>query len=113
MVEVTFCRDGRERLSRFFASGHVEIAETSADEYSLVCAAVSAILQAARAGLEEHARVPLEVTMRKGDLDVRIPDGSRDDAAAIAIVATAELSIAQIARQYPQHVRVTRRTETG
>lgn len=113
MVKVIFYRDGRDRLSRFFASGHVEIAETSADEYSLVCAAVSAILQAARAGLEGYAAIPVDVTMERGNMDLRIPASARDDAAVRAIVATAELALEQIAHQYPQHVRVTRGTETG
>ena len=113
MVEVTFYRDGRERLSRFFASGHVEIPQSSSDEYSLVCAAVSAILQAARAGLEEHAKIDTAATMGSGNLDVRIPERDRDDPAVTAIIATAELAIAQIARQYPQHVCVTRAAQTG
>jgi uncharacterized protein YsxB (DUF464 family) len=113
MFEVTFYRDGHARLSRFFASGHVEIAESSSDEYSLVCAAVSAILQAARAGLEEHAHAAPRVEMRSGHLEVAIPASARGDAAVEAIVATAYLSIRQIARQYPQHVRVTETTETG
>jgi uncharacterized protein YsxB (DUF464 family) len=113
VVEVTFYRDGRERLSRFFASGHVEIPESSSDEFSLVCAAVSAVLQAATAGLEAYARVPVERRMERGVLDVHIAQSARDDAAVKAIVATAELATQQIATQYPQHVRVTRRTETG
>jgi len=113
VVEVVFYRDGRERLSRFFASGHVDIPESSSDEFSLVCAAVSAILQAARAGLEEHARIDTGTTQRTGHLDVRIPEASRDDQGVIAIVATAELAIEQIGRQYPQHVRVTRTAQTG
>jgi uncharacterized protein YsxB (DUF464 family) len=113
MVEVTFYRDGRERLSRFFASGHVEIPENSSDEYSLVCAAVSAVLQAARAGLEEHAKINTSAQMRGGHLDVHMPENSRDDAAVVAIVRSAEIAIEQIARQYPQHVRVTRSAQTG
>ena len=113
MVEVTFYRDGRERLSRFFASGHVEIPESSSDEYSLVCAAVSAVLQAARAGLEEHAKIETGAHMRGGHLEVHVPENKREDAAVEAIVATAEIAVEQIARQYPQHVRVTRRCETG
>jgi len=113
MVEVTFYRDGRARLSRFFASGHVEIPESSSDEYSLVCAAVSGVLQAARAGLEEHAKIDTGAQMRSGHLDVRIPENKRDDAAVVAIVATAEIALEQIARQYPQHVHVTRSTQTG
>jgi uncharacterized protein YsxB (DUF464 family) len=108
MVNVVFYRDGRERLSRFFASGHVEIPETSADEYSLVCAAISGILQAARAGLEEIAHVDTGAKQRSGLLDISIPEGARDDAAVNAIVGTAEIAIVQIARQYPQHVHVER-----
>jgi uncharacterized protein YsxB (DUF464 family) len=113
MVRVVFYRDGRERLSRFFASGHVEIPESSSDKYSLVCAAVSAILQAARAGLEEHVRVAPAVTMERGNMEIHIPESARSDAATIAIVATAELALEQIARQYPEHLRVTRGRETG
>jgi uncharacterized protein YsxB (DUF464 family) len=113
MVEVTFYRDSRERLSRFFASGHVEIPESSPDEYSLVCAAVSAVLQAARAGLEEHAKIDTSAQMRGGHLDVRVPENERDDAVVVAILRTAEIAIGQIARQYPQHVRVTHKAQTG
>ncbi len=113
MVEVTFYRDGRERLSRFFASGHVELPQSSSDEYSLVCAAVSAVLQAARAGLEGHAKIDTGAKMHGGHLDVRVPENNRDDAGVVAIVATAEIALEQIARQYPQHVHVTRTTQTG
>ncbi|HUN28191.1 MAG TPA: ribosomal-processing cysteine protease Prp [Alphaproteobacteria bacterium] len=108
-----FYRDGRERLSRFFASGHVEIPQSSSDEYSLVCAAVSAVLQAARAGLEEHAGIDTGAQMKPGHLDVSVPESDRDDPAVIAIVRTAEIATQQIARQYPQHVRVTRTPQTG
>ena len=113
MVEVTFYRDGRERLSRVFASGHVEIPESSSDEFSLVCAAVSAVLQAAAAGLETYAHAAVQRRMSRGELDVRIAESARDDAAVAAIVATAELAVRQISAQYPQHVGVTRRPETG
>ena len=113
MVEVTFYRDGRERLSRFFASGHVEIPEDSSEEFSLVCGAISAVLQAARAGLEEHTHTDIQATMQRGHLDVSIPESDRDDRAVIAIVATAEIAAKQIARQYPQYVRVTTVAQTG
>jgi len=113
MVEVTFYRDGRERLSRFFATGHVEIPESSSDEFSLVCAAVSAVLQAARAGLEEYAEIDTGARMHSGHLDVAIPEHARDDAAVQAIVATAQIAVEQIARQYSQHVRVTHATQAG
>lgn len=110
MLHVTFRRDSRNRLSSIFASGHVEIPETSADEYSLVCAAVSAILQAARLGLEAHVKLPLEVEQKSGHLSMQWPQASREDERVEAIVETARLAVEQIASQYPQHVRVTSST---
>jgi len=76
-----------------------------------VCAAASAVLQAARLGLEEHAGLPLEVSSEPGAFSLRWPARSRDDARVKAIVETAELAVRQIARQYPKHVRIRRRTE--
>ena len=111
MLDVIFRRDSRKRLSSVFASGHVEIPETAADEYSLVCAAVSAILQAARLGLETHVKVPLEVGQQPGELAMRWPERARDDVRVAAIVETARLAVGQIASQYPQHVRVTGEAE--
>lgn len=106
MLEVVFRRDSRQRLSSVFASGHVEIPETSSDEYSLVCAAASAVLQAARLGLESYARIPLDASQQRGDLSLRIPEGVRSDERVAAILETARLAVEQIAAQYPQHVRV-------
>ena len=108
MVDVTFYEDSRKRLSSFVAGGHAEIPETSSDEYSLVCAAVSAVLQAARLGLERHAAVALAVTQQRGDMRVSWPEAARDDDAAQAIAATAALAVEQIARQYPALVRYRR-----
>jgi uncharacterized protein YsxB (DUF464 family) len=111
VLEVVFRRDSLDRLSSVFATGHVEIPESSSDEYSLVCAAVSAILQAARLGLEAHVKLPLDATQRAGDLSLRWPPRARDDERVGAIVETARLAVEQIARQYPQHVHVTEERE--
>ena len=77
MVEVIFYQDSRNRLSSIFARGHAEFAD--ADD--VVCAAVSAILQAARLGLEEHAGIALS---RRGSarasFSIRWPERDRDDA---------------------------------
>ncbi|HEY8313916.1 MAG TPA: ribosomal-processing cysteine protease Prp [Candidatus Baltobacteraceae bacterium] len=109
MLEVTFCRDSHDRLSSLFATGHADAAEPGED---VVCAAVSAILQAARLGLEAHARIQLEVVQRAGDMSLQWPQAARDDASVQAIVATAELAIRQIAKQYPAHVRALTRSQT-
>lgn len=111
MLNVIFRRDSRDRLSSVFASGHVEIPETSSEEFSLVCAAVSGILQAARLGLEAHVKVPLDVRQQSGDLAMRWPQRAREDERVAAIVETARLAVRQIASQYPQHVRVTEEIE--
>jgi uncharacterized protein YsxB (DUF464 family) len=112
MLNVTFQRDSRDRLSSVFAEGHVEIPESSSDEYSLVCAGVSAVLQAARLGLEAYAGIPLAAQQHKGELRLQWPERSRDDAALKAIVTTAELAVEAIAKEYPQHILV-RRTKEG
>lgn len=105
MLDVTFYEDGRKRLSSFSARGH---ADTAAHGEDLVCAAVSAILQAARLGLEAHLRVALSVHQESGDMQIAWSEADRDNAELVAIVRTAELATLQIARQYPSAVHVRR-----
>jgi uncharacterized protein YsxB (DUF464 family) len=108
MLEVEVRRDSRERLSSLFGKGHTGWAESGDD---VVCAAVSAILQAAWLGLEQVADVRVDSEKGEGTLLLRWPAEARDDPALTAIVRTAELSVEQIARQYPAHVRLSRETE--
>ena len=108
MVEVTFYRDSRDRLSSVFARGHADFGEYGQD---IVCAAVSAILQALRLGLETYAGIPLDANQEPGELHLRWPVSARDDAALRAIVTTAELAVERIAEQYPEQVRFTRESD--
>ncbi|MBC5811013.1 MAG: ribosomal-processing cysteine protease Prp [Candidatus Eremiobacteraeota bacterium] len=111
MVEVRARRDSRDRLSSFFASGHAGWAEAGQD---VVCAAVSALLQAAWMGLTEVAKIPVEGSRSDGALSLAWPREARDDPAAMAIVETTARSIEYIARQYPEHVRfIPERGTTG
>jgi uncharacterized protein YsxB (DUF464 family) len=110
MVEVRFRRDRQGRLSSIEAGGHAGWAEEGSD---VVCAAVSALLQAAWLGLTDHAHVAVEATRSKGDLQLRWPAEVRDRADVVAIAATAELAVAQIARQYGDHVRYHAENEDG
>lgn len=104
MLNVTFRRDAHDRVSAITARGHVGYAIETDD---VVCAAASAILQAARLGLERYAGVALDASQKPFRLEW--PEATRDDEALRAIVATAELSIEQLARQYPQHIRLSRK----
>jgi hypothetical protein len=109
MVEVVFRRDSRNRLSSVFAGGHAGWAQSGSD---VVCAAVSAILQTTRLGLEAHAGVALEAKQSKGEMAFSWPEPARDDAAVVAIVRSAELAIEQVAAQYPEHVTFRQEVET-
>lgn len=108
MVTVTVRRDDRGRPASLSATGHAGWADAGED---VVCAAVSAILQAAWLGLEQVAKVPVDGHKGGGNLSLRWPIEVRDSGALGTIVDTTEVSIARIAEQYPQHVGLARETE--
>ncbi len=110
MLVVRIRKDSQQRLSSFLATGHVGLAESGQD---VVCAAISAVLQAAWLGLEEVARVELQGQRKSGRLELTWPAGLRDDPAVGAIVATAALSVERIAAQFPDHVRIIHEQATG
>jgi uncharacterized protein YsxB (DUF464 family) len=109
MVEVRIREDSRKRLSSFSADGHAGWAESGSD---VVCAAVSALLQAAWLGLDEHAGVSVDGSRRgTGKLELRWPKDVRERDDVRAIVTTVALSLERIAQDYPDHVRVQRESE--
>jgi uncharacterized protein YsxB (DUF464 family) len=108
VLEVRFRRDSQDRLSSVFSSGHVEQGEPGED---IACAAVSALLQAAWTGLTDVARVPVTGHRRSGELVMRWPESARDREDVRAIVATAEIAIEQIAKQYRGAIRYVRESE--
>jgi uncharacterized protein len=112
MLEVRFYRDERGRLAGLSASGHAEFAEYGED---VVCAAVSAILQAARLGVADFAGGAVRVRQQPGELELTWPEAERERESIVAIVSAAELAVEQIARRYPSHVRLIRceRRSTG
>ena len=103
MLEVTFYRDEHERWRGMSAYGHVDFAEHGQD---IVCAAVSGIVQAARAGLEHYAGGELTLHQNEGEFDLQISARGRDAESVQAIITTAELALSQLAGSYPEHVSV-------
>ena len=101
MLEVTFYRDAHDRTAAISALGHADFARHGED---VVCAAVSAVLQAARLGLERYAGAALEARQKAGELHLRWPPRRRDLESVRAIAATAELAVSAIARRFPEHV---------
>jgi uncharacterized protein YsxB (DUF464 family) len=108
VLEVRFRRDSRHRLSSVLAQGHAEAGVAGED---LVCAAASAILQAAQLGLAAYASLPNTATRGDGEMAFAIPPAAREREDVKAIVGTAELAIAQLARQFPVNVRIVREAE--
>jgi uncharacterized protein YsxB (DUF464 family) len=108
MLEIRFRRDSRDRLSSVFSSGHAEQGEPGED---IACAAVSALLQAAWVGLTDVAHVKVTGRKRPGDFLMRWPEDARDRADVHAIVATAEIAVEQIAKQYRGAIRYVREAE--
>jgi len=107
MLEVTFFRDGEDRPAGIVARGH---ADFDAHGRDVVCAAVSAVLQAVRLGLSECAHAQLQATQQPGELKLDWQERERNRESVRAIVGTAELAIEQIAARFPKHVRVKRVT---
>ncbi len=103
MVEVTFVRDSRSRLSSFFADGHAGWADSGED---IVCAAVSTLLQAAWLGLAEVEHISVSGTRGDGRLELAWPEGARDGPGVRAILETVARSVEALAAQFPDHVRV-------
>jgi uncharacterized protein len=108
VLEVIFYRDRGGRLCGLRASGHADFDEHGKD---IVCAAASAVLQAAHLGLVQHAGTDVAVRREPGLLELHWKDDERHRERAGAIAATAELAVEQIARRYPKHVRLKRVTE--
>jgi uncharacterized protein YsxB (DUF464 family) len=90
------------------AHGHAEAGVAGDD---VVCAAASAILQAAELGLSAYASLA-DVTVRaEGQMAFAIPEAAREREDVKAIVGTAELAIARLAWQFPVNVRIVREDE--
>jgi uncharacterized protein YsxB (DUF464 family) len=110
MLTVTFYRDSRDRLSRILAEGHAGWADAGQD---VVCAGASVVLQTAELGLTEHARVAVTAKRDAGRMDLRWDAAIRERADVAAIVETARLAVEQLARQFPEHVRVAHAHENA
>jgi uncharacterized protein YsxB (DUF464 family) len=113
MVTVVVRRDAAGRLASLRADGHADWASPRGGdgEYDLVCAAVSAILQAAWLGLTDVAGIAVSADRSGGRLRLNWAADARDLPAVAAIAGTAERAIEALAVQFPAHVALGRETE--
>ncbi|MDI6824591.1 MAG: ribosomal-processing cysteine protease Prp [Bacillota bacterium] len=82
------------RVTGFRVRGHAGLAPRGHD---IVCAAVSALTQAAVAGLEEHLGLRPTVRIEAGRLDCQLAPGEEEDPRAQAILATMVLGLQGVA----------------
>ncbi|EKP94936.1 ribosomal-processing cysteine protease Prp [Thermaerobacter subterraneus] len=113
MIRAVFFRDGQGAITRFEITGHAGFADRGDD---IVCAAVSALGQAAILGLEEVLHLVPEVELdEEGRLVCQLPGDVPADLqrAAQAILETARIGIQAIASDYDEYVRVEERSTGG
>jgi uncharacterized protein YsxB (DUF464 family) len=105
MVSFSIKYDRDNRINGFTCSGHAGYAEKGTD---IVCAAVSALTQSAILALERLVVIDLKLKAdsKTGFLDcswVNIPQKTEQAELIIKMVA---LGLAEIQKQYPDHLQV-------
>lgn len=105
MLKIRFQRSQADGLTGFEAKGHAEYADAGED---IVCAAASAILQAAALGLTELIAVKPRLVIKPGLMICECPRyaNEAERLKAQAIVETALLGCRNLAYQYPNHIQI-------
>ncbi len=95
-----------DAIHGFSIKGHALYGDPGED---VVCAAVSAVSQAAVLGLEEHVGLELTVEIEEGSMWCRLPLGIGEEKSirAQAILHTMFLAIKSIAQDYPERISIS------
>ena len=112
MISVIIWTQGSGFIKGFTAIGHAGYADMGSD---IVCAGVSALLQATLTGLTDVANAEPDISIKKGSMTLKLPpllpSGSMRDAQTI--LKTCLNSVEAIARQYPDNVKIKRVTKNA
>jgi uncharacterized protein YsxB (DUF464 family) len=105
MIAVKATRNEKGLIDGFSVRGHAEYADEGND---VVCAAVSALLQAALLGLEEIEKLTFDYRVRKSFLEFRLPELSRGYRAERVnfLMSTVYASLKRIEERYPEFIHV-------
>ena len=103
MITITLVRDNNKAITGFSVSGHAKTARCGQD---IVCAGVSALVQAAVMGIERHLERDIDLTKdaAKGLVIMRLT--GQPDSLTDAVLETMLLGLTEIARLYPKSVRI-------
>ena len=108
MTTVAFFADEEGRLLGFEARGHTGYAHAGED---IVCAAVSALTQAALYGLTEVVAAPVKYEQRNNGAMLKVLFRPEATVEAVeggqVLLKTLQGSLQAIARDYPRNVRIS------
>lgn len=105
MITVKVTRDENDLVRGFRVCGHAEYAEQGSD---VVCAAVSALMQAALLGLTEIEKLDFKYRTGKSLLEFQLPELSKGCSAERVnfLMATVYASLRRIEERYSEFIRV-------
>ncbi len=103
MTCITITRS-RGHIVKVKAEGHTGYAESGSD---IICAAVSALTQAAREGLEKVLGMKVKDSTRDGFKEFSIKEYNPE---SDAILETMALALKDIAKQYPRYLKTEDQT---
>ncbi|HHW91951.1 MAG TPA: ribosomal-processing cysteine protease Prp [Firmicutes bacterium] len=105
MISISITRDHQGRIVAFRVEGHAGYGTYGED---IVCAAVSALTQAAVIGLEEYLGLQPAVVIEPGLLECRLKERPADLVAQTdAILETMVLGLGGVAAEYPNCICIT------
>lgn len=106
MIKVQVRRASDGTIARLEVNGHANYADYGED---IVCAGVSALVETALIGLRQVAQHPYEGEAVSGRMYCKVQTGGTPESAARAqvILETTLLGLRDIAKDYPQFIRVT------
>lgn len=99
MIKIELQRDSKGQITAFSVTGHAGYAEAGAD---IVCAAISALTQAALNGLDGYLHRKIDYVCQDGNLEVELKEPP--DALSEAVLVTMTMALADIAAQYPERI---------
>lgn len=103
MITIRLWRLADGSINGFAVNGHADYAPKGQD---IICAAVSAVTQAALLGLTKHVGLNPEVKIKEGYLSCMLTPGSEANTAVQAILATMVLALYDITAQYPGRIQL-------
>ena len=104
MIKIEFVLQNGQ-IGGFSVKGHSGTAERGAD---IVCAGVSSLAQTALLGLMRQINAAVDYKVTGGDMSVFLQDAPTE--LTEAVLQTMRLGLIEIAKQYPQAVKIK---ETG